>query len=469
MHRTPTTFLFAAFAALSALPAQTWTLQAPPPYPTTLARRTGGIAWHPVQGGLVMYGGLQSGPTLTLNDTWVWNGAAWTPVTTTTTPPPRWGHKIVYDTRRARIVTFGGRSPATTAVANDTWEFDGVDWQQVFPAASPNARAFYGMAYDERRGKTVVFGTQSGSTIGGAGGDQTWEYDGTTWTQAITATVPPGLESPAMAYDKGRGVVVMFGGWNGNPPGTDYRTTWEYDGVDWTLKTTLNAPLTGYRTGMVYDDARGRLVLYGGYSGTVQQVTWEYDGNDWTQVGTGGPGRISEGYMAYLPTTQQTVYFGGSGPTVPGTVNNETWVYSGPTSAIAAPFGKGCATSAGVPTFAATSLPVLGNNYNLTLTGAPAVSIGLVVHGLDNTEAAPGLYLPVDLTPAGIAGCGLEVRPDVLLVEVTAGGSFTHVVAVPANPALTGFALFSQTLVLDSAAPNGFGGMSNAVHGVLGN
>lgn len=56
------------------LPAQTWTLQNPPPYPTTLARRAGGLAWHPSTGGVVMYGGLQSGTTLVLNDTWLWNG-----------------------------------------------------------------------------------------------------------------------------------------------------------------------------------------------------------------------------------------------------------------------------------------------------------------------------------------------------------------------------------------------------------
>lgn len=464
--------VFLALLACSAtdLTAQTWTLQNPAPYPNTLARRAGGIAWHPAAGGLVMYGGLQSGPTLTLSDTWLWNGATWTQLTTATTPPPRWGHKMVYDSRRNRIVTFGGRSPTTTAVANDTWEFDGVNWQQVFPTQSPNARAFYGMAYDERRGKTIVYGTQSGSTIGTAGGNQTWEYDGTTWVQVLTATVPPGLESPAMAYDKGRGVTVMFGGYNATSPGTDYRTTYEFDGVNWTLRTTANAPLTGYRTGMVYDDARGRLVLYGGYaSATVQQVTWEYDGNDWTQVGTGGPGRITEGFMGYLPTTTQTVYFGGSGPTVVGTVNNETWTYVGATNAIAASFGTGgCATSAGAPTFAATTLPVLGTNYQLTLNNAPAVSIGVVVHGLDNTQLTPGVFLPFDLTLAGIAGCKLEVRNDLLLVEIPVGGTVTHTFALPANPALTGTGLFSQTLVIDGAAPNGFAGMSNAVHGVLG-
>ena len=64
------------------------------------------------------------------------------------------------------------------------------------------------------------------------------------------------------------------------PLGTDYRTTWEYDGVNWVVKPTVNAPLTGYRTGIVYDDARGHVVLYGGYaSATVQQT-----GDRWRRV-----------------------------------------------------------------------------------------------------------------------------------------------------------------------------------------
>jgi hypothetical protein len=374
---------------------------------------------------------------------------------------------MVYDSRRNRIVTFGGRSPTTTTTANDTWEFDGTNWQQVFPATSPSPRAFYGMAYDERRGTTVVYGIQGGGVAGS--GQQTWLYNGTTWTLAAPATVPPGLESPAMAYDKGRGVVVMFGGWNGTAPGTDYRTTYEWDGVNWTLKPTANAPLTGYRTGMVYDDYRGRMVLYGGYASAVaQQFTWEYDGNNWTQVGTGGPGKVTEGYMAWLPTTGQTVYFAGSGPVIVGTVNNETWTYTGAGTAIAAPFGKGCATSVGIATLAPASTPVLGNNYSLACAGAPAVSIGVVVHGLDNLELSPGVYLPFDLTLVGIGGCSLEVRPDVTAVELPVGGTFTHMFAVPNNPGLTGIALYSQVLLLDSLAPNGFGGMTNAVHAVLG-
>ncbi len=464
-HTTLSPLCVAALAAT--VSAQTWIELTPNPFPnTTQVRRQGAIAFHPVQGGLVTYGGLQSTPTAVLDDTWSFDGTTWTLLTPATTPPPRWGHRMVYDSRRARIVTFGGRSPTTTATANDTWEWNGVDWQQVVTANAPSPRAFYSMAYDSRRGVTVLYGTQSGSTIGTSGGDQTWEYDGTNWTQAITATTPPGLEAPAMAYDAARGVTVMFGGWNGTPPGTDYRTTYEYDGVDWRLVPTANAPLTGYRAGCVYDEARGRVVVYGGYANaTAQTTTWEYDGNDWTAVTTGGSLRITEAYMGYNPINRTTVYFGGSGP---GTNPiNSTWVYAGASTAIAAPFGRGCATSAGVPVLSPTNRPVLGNLYQLDLTGAPTSSFGVFMHGLSNSTWALG-DLPADLGPFGLGGCGLEVSPDASVFVVFPNGSGSQSLSMPASTAFLDIAIFSQAFVLDVAAPNGVGGASNAVHGRLG-
>lgn len=440
---------------------QSWLQLAPTTNPTT--RRAGALVFDPISNGVLMYGGLQS-PTANLDETWSFNGSDWTQLTPATTPPPRWGHRMVWDSRRAKIVTFGGRSPGITNTANDTWEWDGFDWQQVVPATSPNPRAFYSMCFDERRGVVVMYGTQSGSVF--AGGDQTWEFDGTDWTQATTATTPPGLETPAMAYDKGRGVVVMFGGWNGSSPGTMYDTTWEYDGTDWTLRTPTTSPGPRYRAGCTYDDTRGRVIVYGGFgAGTAFQDTWEYDGNTWTQIAASGPSRSTEGYMAHDPVIGGTIYFGGSGP---GGISNETWLFTAPTTAIAAPFGAGCASSAGVPDLTATTVPVLGTNYDMALSVGSLNTLAVVAHGIDNLLFAPGVYLPLDLSIAGINGCQLQVRPDVTATEAVSSGAMSHTIPVPATPSLSGVEIWSQVFVLDLAAPNGFGAMSNALHAVLG-
>lgn len=462
-HLLPVAALLAAFSA--DLAAQTWTQLLPAPYPTTLARRSGGMAFHPVQGGLVMYGGLQSGPTLTLNDTWSFDGATWTQLTPATTPPPRWGHRMVYDSRRARIVTFGGRSPTTTANANDTWEWDGTDWQQMSPATSPSARAFYSMAYDERRGKTIIYGAMSGSTIGTAGGNQTWEYDGLTWTQVVTPFTPPGLETPAMAYDKGRGVTVMFGGYYGGVPGaTMYNLTWEYDGTDWVQRAPTTSPPGRYRAGCVYDESRGRVVVYGGYGAGALLDTWEYDGNDWTQILNAGPAKATEGYMGFLPTLQQAVYFGGSGP---GGTNNETWTYYGPTTAIAAQFGQGCAAGGGPVSLTPTTRPVLGTNYVLDVANGTFGGLGVIAHGFSNTVSLFG-NLPFDLASFGYSGCRLEVSTETTQVLVLVNGAASQTFHFPNDPAFANLQIYSQVVVLDSTSPNGSGGLSNGVHAVLG-
>jgi len=469
MANPSATFLSTAvlLALAAGAGAQSWTLLTPAPYPTTLARRAGGAAFDPIQGKVLIYGGLQSGPTLTLNDSWTFDGATWTQLTPATTPPPRWGFRMVLDSRRLRIVAFGGRSPTTTVDNNDTWEWDGTDWNQMFPATSPNARSFYSMAYDERRGVCVLFGRMGGGSI--LGGDQTWLYDGTTWTQAAPATVPPGLETPAMAYDKGRGVTVMFGGWKGTSPSQMYSTTYEFDGVDWTLRTPVTVPTGRYDAACVYDDVRGRIVMLCGYASTgAMQDSWEYDGNDWTQtVATGAPPKVTGGYAAYSPLLQATMYCAGSGPSSTGGSANETWLYSGATTAIAAPFGTACATSTATPALTPMAAPVLGSSYQLDLLCGTTSGIGFLTHGFSNVLWQLG-YLPYDLGALGMPGCRLEVSPDASLLVVLAGGTASQAMALPNASILIGLPLFSQGFVYDPATSNGRGGMSNAVHAVLG-
>ena len=66
----------------------------------------------------------------------------------------------------------------------------------------------------------------------------------------------------ALAYDSKRGVTVLFGGWSDNrlvhPP-----ATWEWDGQTWTLRAT-SGPSARVSHTMAYDSARGVTVLFGG-------------------------------------------------------------------------------------------------------------------------------------------------------------------------------------------------------------
>ena len=62
-----------------------------------------------------------------------WSGSAWSPVAGADLPA-RHGPAAALDSRRGRLVVFGGWSQATGALA-DLWEWDGSRWTRVSPAA----------------------------------------------------------------------------------------------------------------------------------------------------------------------------------------------------------------------------------------------------------------------------------------------------------------------------------------------
>ena len=139
-----------------------------------------------------------------------------------------------------------------------------------------------------------------------------------------------------------------------------------------------------------------------------------------------------------------------------------------------APFGSGCAGSAGVPSLDAAigNLPRIGETFraefsNLPASAAPFGLIGLV--GLSKTFWA-GTPLPLDLSPFGFTGCTLHVsvlRANPLLVDGSSGraGWTLH---VDDEPSLLGVRFFTQGLVLDpSVNPAGFV-VTNAAEGVIG-
>jgi hypothetical protein len=80
---------------------------------------------------------------------------------------------MAYDSARGTIVLFGGRTIGTTAYFSDTWEWNGSNWTQRNPTASPTSRSAPSMVYDSGRGVMVLFGGASASTPYLS---DTWEY-----------------------------------------------------------------------------------------------------------------------------------------------------------------------------------------------------------------------------------------------------------------------------------------------------
>lgn len=108
-------------------------------------------------------------------------------------PVPRGGPLMIYDPENHGVIMFGGSAFTPTADGSnsvplgDTWLWSGQKWSQL-NVQGPSPRSASVAAYDSARHVIVLFG---GSGPGGAGPaklfDDTWTWDGTTWTEHFPA------------------------------------------------------------------------------------------------------------------------------------------------------------------------------------------------------------------------------------------------------------------------------------------
>jgi hypothetical protein len=277
-------------------------------------------------GGFTIFSYLGGALETYVNDVNEWNGTNWTD-SIGSVPPARNQHATVYDSSRGVTVLFGGYwCVAAWADCGDTWEWDGTSWTQQEPAVSPPARHSHSMAYDSARGLTILFGGEGIGT--GNFLSDTWEWNGTTWTQESPTTSPSARDSSAMAYDAARGVTVLFGG---NAQGVAQNDTWEWNGTNWTQESPSTSPPARSGHAMVYDSIRGVTVLFGGLGSGSNELndTWEWNGTTWTQVfSVIAPSARSGHAMAYDTVQGVTVLFGGSASSS-GAPLNDTWIWDG--------------------------------------------------------------------------------------------------------------------------------------------
>lgn len=200
-------------------------------------------------------------------------------------------------------------------------------WALMYPTVSPPHRDASVMAAHVGAGQLVLF-----SGAGNAGGGWTyladcWVMDGTTWSPVV-GPIPPQRINAAMVYDAARERVVLFGGY-----GSGYLAdTWEWDGTTWTQRTSPVTPPGRELHALAYDYDREVVVLFGGKnSSPALGDVWEWDGTGWVDVTPGGgPGALRHPVMAFDPVRRDIVMYGGQ-RVVGGTnvLSTETWSWDG--------------------------------------------------------------------------------------------------------------------------------------------
>jgi Galactose oxidase, central domain len=230
---------------------------------------------------VVLFGGrdFESNGTY-LNDTWVWDVSTWRlaargltydELQQTPSASPDFGFEaanIVWDNAHHVVLLLSAfRDPASGKRFSATWEWNGSDWRQVFPSASPPTRFGGVMAFDGAHSNAVLFGGFDVSP--NRDFNDTWTWDGRAWAERFPAHIPTssltdnGLPGPfssgvgasAMAYDPSRKVVVLV------TTDAGRIKTWTWDGSDWTQQQTSVSPRASAHVSMTYDTHSHRMLL----------------------------------------------------------------------------------------------------------------------------------------------------------------------------------------------------------------
>lgn len=216
-------------------------------------RHGGGMTYDAGHDEIVLFGGqLLSGERFA--DTWVLANDRWRMRQPITSPPAAGGTRLVYDPVHEESVLFGGLE-----LDGETWVWDGTTWTKRSPAVSPPARSYAAMAYDRASDEVVLHG---GADADGDLLRDTWAWDGTTWRELVGAGGPAPIRNASMtSTDDG---ALLFGGSLGGVPPYMIDQTWGLRDETWQL-LDARPPSSGWSSaGLVADEQRDRLVLFGG-------------------------------------------------------------------------------------------------------------------------------------------------------------------------------------------------------------
>jgi hypothetical protein len=261
-----------------------------------------------------------------LNTTWTWTPSAWTAVSTSDIDasgplPLRSDFSMAYD--GTRVVLYGGRGASELdGVLQDTWYWNGTAWSKQTPTTVPFGRFGHKMVYQS-------FGTPGAIMFGGTNVldylNETWKFTSGDWSLLSPSTKPPARIGHAMAASAS--IVLLFGGQNSNSCLND---VWSFDGSTWSAVSTTGAPSVRTDACMAYDTANTKFVLFGGRNenGIINPETYtSTDGTSWTkEAPTTTPSARVGAQLAYDGTN--VIMFGGAGLTE---ANSETWKWNGVT------------------------------------------------------------------------------------------------------------------------------------------
>jgi hypothetical protein len=305
------------------------------------------LNFHAPSGSAFLFGGAETDELWELTRTGMWlnrtpspRPAAW--------PPPRSFHAAGYDSVRDRIVLFGGANDAGLLSDVWELDPNGATWARKAPmpgAMTPTPRFSTPMVFDKSRGRFLLFGGGVTSVSSFVSSDALWELDSATGRfNSLSPNPrppmrwPPGLTAPALAYDEQRGRLLVFGGRN-SFVASDVLWEWDPGNGEWTNLTPSPRPRewppATHSHRMEYLPRRGTVLLFGGDAAgmaTTQLWEWNPSSKQWGRWSpsprpTAWPLAGTNAATTIDAESERLLAFGGEAPGSPDGLSNETWEF----------------------------------------------------------------------------------------------------------------------------------------------
>ena len=193
-----------------------------------------------------------------------------------TLPSPRSGAAMAYDPQTQTTILFGGDDEGRTL--DDTWSWNGSSWTELHPATSPIALAGAMLAYDPESRWLVLAGGTTEAPGGNPDNTSTWTWNGSTWRLEPSG----GVEAPAgsvLASDPATEQVILVD--TADPHGVE---TWLWNSGSWVeLHPATSPPRSGP---LAFDTETNRLVLVAlpdalDVTAPSPTVVWSWVGSTW--------------------------------------------------------------------------------------------------------------------------------------------------------------------------------------------
>jgi galactose oxidase-like protein/List-Bact-rpt repeat protein len=276
------------------------------------------MGYDPSSSAALLFGGSGTGGA-DLNDTWEFRSGTWTALNTTHAPSPRNSAALTYDAYDGYMLLFGGETYSSTQAPNGTWAFKNGDWAPINVSTEPPAGLAPSMVYDAAIQSVVLYD--------GCFSNDTWLYRAGTWTNVSPAVSPPYFCGTAMGYDPLSREVILFGGATQSNSQT-LNQTWAFNGTTWTELQPSTAPSPRRNTWITYDAADGWNLMVSGQDNQTWifgagNVTFGAVPADGGQVSMGGSLHVDGTsswlpYRAYTPSLVPAAGFHGAGLNISG-------------------------------------------------------------------------------------------------------------------------------------------------------